>query len=256
MQNESSPTCVKTDNNTSKEDDSNMTLTESKMITDIVAKTERPCSLDSDSVQPLVALQERSQSSVSGIALSDSLDLSGSPSFDEPNNTMTFDGDAFDYGKNDDDSPIGDRDLSEIAGFSSSNSDDISQIMASFYSETEEKVLTTTSSSLITNSSIKRQYDRRYQCNVCHKRFKQKCHLTSHSFIHTGEKPFSCKICGKRFTQRSNLKTHEAIHGGGNRLPCEICKKTFPYKAALRQHILHVHSMRTSEEQQHLDMIL
>ena len=97
------------------------------------------------------------------------------------------------------------------------------------------------------NKMLHEARERRYQCHVCKKKFKQKCHLTSHSLIHTGEKPFACNICNKRFTQRSNLKTHQITHGG-QRFSCEFCKRTFPYKAALRQHVMQVHLMSMKEQ--------
>ena len=53
-----------------------------------------------------------------------------------------------------------------------------------------------------------------YECRICSKRFKQKCHLNRHEIIHTGEVPFGCKTCKKRFNQSSTLKKHERIHTG------------------------------------------
>ena len=75
-----------------------------------------------------------------------------------------------------------------------------------------------------------------YKCEICEKSFKQKSSLTSHYYIHSGEKPFSCGICGKSFSQRSNLKSHERTHTGELPFTCVICGKGFTQASNLLTH--------------------
>ena len=49
---------------------------------------------------------------------------------------------------------------------------------------------------------------RRFECQVCRKKFQSFWHLKDHSLVHTGQKPYLCKICLFPFTKKSNLNRH------------------------------------------------
>ena len=58
---------------------------------------------------------------------------------------------------------------------------------------------------------------KKYACMHCSMSFNVKSHLTTHTRLHTGERPFKCSLCGKGFTQRSHLKPHlRSAHGTEN----------------------------------------
>ena len=80
----------------------------------------------------------------------------------------------------------------------------------------------------------------KHTCEICKKSFSQKCNLSAHKVIHTGEIPFECKTCKKRFTHRSNLIAHEKIHSNGKPFQCSSCKYESCTKNNLRRHeIIH-----------------
>lgn len=50
--------------------------------------------------------------------------------------------------------------------------------------------------------------DRKFQCNICMKKFIELRTLKSHILTHTGEKPHVCKFCGNSFSQTASLNLH------------------------------------------------
>ncbi len=49
---------------------------------------------------------------------------------------------------------------------------------------------------------------RPYQCELCHRAFKEKSNYLQHRQTHTGEKPYKCEVCLMCFTRRTSLRRH------------------------------------------------
>lgn len=75
---------------------------------------------------------------------------------------------------------------------------------------------------------------RPHSCEICGKKFSQKCNLITHKRIHTGERPHTCFHCDKKFTQKGNLDAHLKTHSKEKPQPCNnSCDKKFAKKTSL-----------------------
>jgi KRAB domain-containing zinc finger protein len=79
--------------------------------------------------------------------------------------------------------------------------------------------------------------DKRYECDICKKRFSYSSILTMHKRTHTEDKPYECHVCNKRFSESYNLARHKiSAHKGKQSFECDICKKTFTKRQSLKRH--------------------
>jgi uncharacterized Zn-finger protein len=77
--------------------------------------------------------------------------------------------------------------------------------------------------------------DKKFECDICNKKFVSKSYLKVHKKIHNNEKNFVC-FCGKMFLQKNDLETHSRTHTGQREFICEFCGKSFARKDTLTIH--------------------
>ena len=80
--------------------------------------------------------------------------------------------------------------------------------------------------------------EKRNQCNICGKCFKNRFNKIRHEMIHTGERPYECEFCPKAFNDKGHLRTHKRIHSGENPYQCETCTKCFKTISNLKRHCI------------------
>lgn len=75
---------------------------------------------------------------------------------------------------------------------------------------------------------------KKYECDICHKRFRHSQTVKGHRTTHFG--PYPCPTCGKTFNILASLKLHMARHAGIKRFACSLCSNRFVTKGELVQH--------------------
>ena len=84
--------------------------------------------------------------------------------------------------------------------------------------------------------------DKRYECEVCHKRFNSIPHKRVHEKVHE-EPKFECSFCKKRVKTKETLEAHERYHTGEKPFKCEHCGNGYVNNKALRQHVAGAHKI-------------
>eukprot|EP01083_Nonionella_stella_P158271 514929_1 len=78
---------------------------------------------------------------------------------------------------------------------------------------------------------------RPYRCTQCSKTFKRKFNLNNHiRRVHNKERRFECNVCGKKFFGKNDWKKHYNIHTNGGRHKCAFCDRRFVNKSMLIAH--------------------
>ena len=84
--------------------------------------------------------------------------------------------------------------------------------------------------------------DEKYECEVCHKRFKGLNHKKIHDLVHADGK-FECKFCKKTLKTKGALQAHERYHTGEKPFKCEHCGNGYVIASRLRQHLAGAHKI-------------
>merc|ERR1719233_770477 len=122
----------------------------------------------------------------------------------------------------------------------------------SHWFETEEALKLHINTHLIMQRTTKKRSDdpdRPWQCEVCNRKFAEKCTLKRHIRIHTNEKPWKCTFCTKAFNQSCSLQAHIRIHTGERPFPCHFCPKRFRQSTHRRQHCKRVHKEQWAQKE-------
>lgn len=86
---------------------------------------------------------------------------------------------------------------------------------------------------------------RKFQCDVCFKKFHDKTQYTNHKVVHTKERPYPCTYenCDKRYSTKGMLKLHIRTHTGEKPYHCKMCDYSCTSCTYLKRHML-VHTGR------------
>ncbi|EAT34773.1 AAEL013022-PA [Aedes aegypti] len=73
-------------------------------------------------------------------------------------------------------------------------------------------------------------------CTYCDKKFSNNQKLRCHMDIHENNRRHKCSYCEKAFVQVANLKAHERIHTGEKPFPCRTCSAAFITSSGRKKH--------------------
>ncbi|XP_019550996.2 zinc finger protein 564 [Aedes albopictus] len=73
-------------------------------------------------------------------------------------------------------------------------------------------------------------------CTYCDKKFSNNQKLRYHLDMHENNRRHKCSYCEKAFVQVANMKAHERIHTGEKPFPCRACPAAFITSSGRRKH--------------------
>lgn len=82
------------------------------------------------------------------------------------------------------------------------------------------------------------KHDKRFVCDICHKRFAQKSQLDVHvNAVHYNQRPFACVLCNKSFKTKGSHDAHMIVHTDTRNYQCPHCDKKCRKRYDLTLHI-------------------
>ena len=87
---------------------------------------------------------------------------------------------------------------------------------------------------------------KKYECDVCLKRFYLPTDLKYHKRIHTNERPYKCSYCPKHFKRPSTRATHMRIHVNGKKCKCDHCEYRATTSQNIRKHTAAKHTQQVN----------
>lgn len=82
------------------------------------------------------------------------------------------------------------------------------------------------------------KHDKRFVCDICHKRFAQKSQLDVHvNAVHYNQRPYACVLCKKSFKTKGSHDAHMIVHTDTRNYQCPHCDKKCRKRYDLTLHI-------------------
>lgn len=89
-------------------------------------------------------------------------------------------------------------------------------------------------------SHLKKGYHKKetFTCELCCAAFEDRESFKKHTNVEHDGKRYSCEICGNTYKERRSLNVHKSIHSQQDQVSCDICNKQFRHKEFLGRHML------------------